>query len=363
MTANAEDVDTGIAIRLAVQRDSFRLALETELPGNGVISIFGASGSGKTSLLRAIAGLDRIPGGYVRVNGEVWQNGAYCLPTHQRRLGFVFQEASLFPHLRVAANLNYGARRAKAGSQHLEQAIDLLALGPLLDCYPAQLSGGEQQRVAIARALATEPGLLLMDEPLSALDVAMRQEILPYLKRMHDTLAIPLLYVSHAPDEVAQLADYLLLLERGRMLAAGPLADILTRLDMPTMLGEEAGAVINARVNKIDSEWLLARVEFTGGELWICDSGFATGQEVRLRVLARDVSIATSKPGETSIQNILSGEIESIAEQGHTGMALLRLRTGCQCLLARLTRRAVAQLQLEPGRRVWLQIKSTALLK
>ena len=215
--------DTGIRARFKLDYSGFSLDVDLDLPGRGVTALFGHSGSGKTTLLRAIAGLEHAPGGTLSVNGDVWQDAATFRPTHRRPLGYVFQEASLFPHLDVRANLEFGQKRVPQAQRRvsLDQAVALLNIGHLLGRKPARLSGGERQRVGIARALATSPRLLLMDEPLAALDFALKQEILPYLERLHDELDIPVLYVSHAPDEVARLADHIVVMEGGRAVAAG----------------------------------------------------------------------------------------------------------------------------------------------
>ena len=207
----------GIRARFRLDYSGFSLDVDLDLPGRGVTALFGPSGSGKTTLLRAIAGLEHAPGGALAVNGDVWQDTVRFVPTHKRSLGYVFQEASLFPHLSVQGNLQYGQKRVPVAQRRvsLDQAIALLDIGHLLDRKPARLSGGERQRIGIARALATSPRLLLMDEPLAALDHARKQEILPYLERLHDELDIPVLYVSHAPDEVARLADHIVGVARG----------------------------------------------------------------------------------------------------------------------------------------------------
>ena len=256
-----------IHARFKLDYPGFSLDVDLTLPGQGVTALFGHSGSGKTTLLRAIAGLERVAGGRLAVNGETWQDDAVFRPTHQRPLGYVFQEASLFPHLSVQANLEYGQKRVPAAVRRvsLDQAVAMLDIGHLLGRKPARLSGGERQRVGIARALATSPRLLLMDEPLAALDHARKQEILPYLERLHDELDIPVLYVSHAPDEVARLADHIVVMEGGRALATGPLTDTLARLDLPIKLGEDAGVVLDAVVAERDAEWHLAHMEFAGG--------------------------------------------------------------------------------------------------
>lgn len=362
---------TGIQARFRLDWPGFSLDVDLDLPARGVTALFGHSGSGKTSLLRCIAGLERAPLGRLTINGEVWQDdGAkgqrsrgHWLPTHQRPLGYVFQEASLFPHLTVMGNLRYGLQRSTGAVRvSLDQAIELLGIGHLLERKPEQLSGGERQRVGMARALALSPRLLLMDEPLAALDVKRKQEILPYLERLHAELDIPVIYVSHSPDEVARLADHIVVMDGGRAVAAGPLKDTLARLDLPIHLGEDAGVVLDAVVAERDAQWHLACVEFPGGSLWVRDAGHALGQAVRVRILARDVSIALQRITHTSIQNCLSAVVDEIADDHHPALALVRLKVGQSPVLARLTRRSAVGLGLSPGLPVWVQIKAVALV-
>jgi molybdate transport system ATP-binding protein len=227
---------------------------------------------------------------------------------------------------------------------------------------PARLSGGEKQRAGIARALATSPRLLLMDEPLAALDLARKREILPFLERLHDELEIPVLYVSHAADEVAHLADHLVVLDGGRALADGPLTEILARLDVPVRLGEDAGVVLDAVVAERDATWHLARADFAGGHFWVRDSGVPAGRRVRVRVLARDVSVALARQSDTSILNALPATVSEIADDTHPALALVRLQVGESALVARLTKRSASALRLEPGTPVWAQIKAVALV-
>ncbi|MEY4642256.1 MAG: hypothetical protein RLZZ227_2250, partial [Pseudomonadota bacterium] len=335
-----------------------------DLPGRGVTALFGPSGSGKTTLLRCIAGLERAPQGRLVVDGVVWQDANTWLPTHRRPLGFVFQEACLFPHLTVLGNLEYGMKRS-AGERRvsLDHAIALLGIETLLARKPARLSGGERQRVAIARALAVAPRVLLMDEPLSALDMQRRSEILPYLERLHEELEIPVLYVSHTPDEVARLADHLVLIERGRIVASGPLGATLTRLDLPMKLGGDSGAVIEGAIALVDPQWHLVRVDFDGGSLWTRDQGISAGRRVRVRVLANDVSLALEKSEHTSIQNLLPGVVDAIADDSHPGQLLVRVKVGEVMLLASVTRRAAAALNLRIAQQLWVQVKSVALLE
>ena len=353
-----------IQARFKLSYPGFMLDVDLDLPGKGVTALYGPSGCGKTSVLRCMAGLTRTPVGQLTVNGEVWQSDALFMPTHQRPLGYVFQEAALFEHLSVRRNLLYGQARVAAAARRIEldSVVDLLGITHLLERMPPGLSGGERQRVAIARALLTSPRLLLMDEPLAALDVARKNEFLPYLERLHDELDIPVVYVSHAPDEVARLADTIVVMQQGRAVAVGPLTETLARLDLPVHLGEDAGVVLQAVVAERDTAWHLARVEFTGGSLWVRDAGHAIGHAVRVRILARDVSIALTPVSGISIQNCLPATVDQIAADYHPALALLRLRLGTSPLLARLTRRSAVGLGLAPGQQVWVQIKAVALV-
>ncbi len=354
-------------IRLKLNRADFVLDVDLELPGRGITVLFGVSGSGKTSLLRCVAGLERTPGALVSIAGETWQDDAASvyLPTWQRPLGYVFQEASLFEHLNVRGNLQFGLKRIKgaADASALGAAIDLLGISALLERKTTQLSGGERQRVAIARALATQPRLLLLDEPLAALDHARRQDILPWLERLRDELKIPMLYVTHSSDEVARLADTLVVLDAGQVKACGPVAHVLAGLDMPVVLGDDAGALLSATVEERDERWQLAQLKFNGGSLWVRDTGLPLGRQVRVRVLARDVSIALAKPSHTSIQNLLPCVVQAVVLDTHASQTLIQLLCGQSVLLARVTSRAVNELQLAPGMQVWAQVKSVALVE
>lgn len=350
--------------RFRLTYPGFDLDVDLALPDQGVTALFGPSGCGKTTVLRCMAGLVQADQGLLCVAGETWQGDGVFLPTHSRPLGYVFQEANLFPHLSVRRNLLYGQSRVPAAHHRvaLDHVVALLGLEHLLERMPQGLSGGERQRVAIARALLTSPRLLLMDEPLAALDTARKADILPYLERLHDELDIPVVYVSHAPDEVARLADHIVVLKAGRVVVAGPLQETLANVDSPIHLGEDAGVVLQATVAERDAAWHLARVEFPGGSLWVRDAGHALGETVRVRILARDVSVALAPPTATSIQNCLSATVEQLADDCHPALALLRLRAGPSPLLARLTRRAAAGLGLHAGQPVWVQIKAVALV-
>ena len=354
-------------VRLNLTRPSFTLDVDLDLPGDGITVLFGASGSGKTSLLCCVAGLEHTPGALVRIAGETWQDddaGIY-LPTWQRPLGYVFQEASLFAHLNVRKNLQFGLKRSQSptNTAALEPAIALLGIAALLDRSTDQLSGGERQRVAIARALATQPRLLLLDEPLASLDQARRQDILPWLERLRDELKIPMLYVTHSSDEVARLADTLVVLDAGKVKACGPVSEVLAATDATAVLGDDTGALLDATVAERDARWHMARLAFNGGSLWLRDTGLALGRKVRVRVLARDVSVATQEPQQTSIQNLLPCAVQSITADTHPSQALVRMACGDSVLLARITARAVDALKLVPGMAVWAQVKAAALVE
>jgi len=354
----------GIQARFRMQLEGFALDANFEAPATGVTALFGPSGSGKTTLLRCVAGLERVAG-KLQVNGEIWQDENSFMPTHNRPLGYVFQEASLFPHLSVRANLEYGYKRIAVLEQkvQLDHVVEWLGLGSLIERGdPAKLSGGERQRVAIGRALLTSPRILLMDEPLSALDANSKQEILPYLERLHRELNIPVLYVSHAMDEVARLADHLVLLEKGRVIASGGLHETLARLDLPTAHFDDAGAVIEAQLAEQDETYHLTCIDFAGGELWVGKVDRPLGSLVRARVLARDVSIATEMPHSSSISNILEGQISEIRDEGVDKVMLCITIGAQQVLLSRITRRSRDQLGLSLGQQVFAQVKSVALM-
>lgn len=353
-----------VRARFRLPYPAFTLDVDVDLPGQGITALFGRSGSGKTTLLRCIAGLEKAAAGFLAVNGEIWQDGACRLPVHRRPLGYVFQEPRLFPHLDVAANLDFGRRRIAAQQRRvsLARAVELLGIGHLLDRRCDRLSGGERQRVAIARALATSPRLLLMDEPLAALDHARKQEILPYLEQLRDELEMPVLYVSHAPDEVARLADHLVVIDEGRVVTQGPLSEVLACVEPPLRLGDDAGVVFSGTVVERDAEWHLARIVFAGGEVWVRDGGAAVGRRVRLRILARDVSIARSRHGDFSIMNLLPATVISHVAEDHPALVLVQLQVGGTPILARLTRHSARRLELAPGQQVWAQIKAVAVV-
>jgi len=361
-----------IHLQINIARSAFQLNLDIQLPGQGITAIFGPSGSGKTTLLRAVAGLEKNPQGLIQIGENIWQDtkqGIY-IPTWQRPLGYVFQESSLLPHLSAAENLNFGLKRVlksansapTAANKALQVSIELLGIGSLLQRMPAELSGGERQRVAIARAIAMQPQLLLMDEPLASLDAARRQEIFPWLARLRDELKMPMLYVTHSAEEVARLADHLVVLDQGHVKAQGSVSAVLTQVVNPVVVGEDAGALIAGCIGAVDAQWHLSRVDFDGGCIWMRDAGLPVGKAVRIRILARDVSLAISEPTNTSIQNQLRGSIQSITSDPHPSQVMVVLKCGAEEVLARVTNRAVNELALQVGMPVWAQVKSVALV-
>ncbi len=359
-------------LQLRMDRSAFKLDVDLQLPGQGITAIFGPSGSGKTTLLRAVAGLEKNQQGRIQIGANVWQDTlqGIDLPTWQRALGYVFQESSLLPHLSVKDNLNFGLKRAlnslgnvqTEAAKALQASIELLGIGSLLQRMPDQLSGGERQRVAIARAIAMQPQLLLMDEPLASLDAARRQEIFPWLAKLRDELKMPMLYVTHSAEEVTRLADYLVVLEQGQVKAQGPVGTVLTQVVNPVVIGEDAGALIAGHIGAVEAEWHLSRVDFEGGRIWMRDAGLPVGKAVRIRILARDVSLATAEPLNTSIQNQLQGVIQSITPDAHPSQVMVVLKCGTEEVLARVTRRAISELGLQLGMPVWAQVKSVALV-
>lgn len=358
-----------ISANLALRYPGFELDVSLALPGAGASVLLGPSGCGKTTVLRALAGLERAHG-RVAVNGQVWQDDVASprvfLPTHRRAIGVVFQEASLFPHLSVQGNLDYGRRRVDAARQRVsfDEAVGLLGIGHLLSRRPERLSGGERQRVAIARALLTSPDLLLMDEPLSALDVARKAEVLPYLERLSGQARVPMVYVTHALDEAARLAEHLVLMDAGKVLASGPASSLFARLDLPLSHLDDAASLIDGVVLAHDEAYGLSELAIGDLRLWVGRTQVPMGQPVRARILARDVSVALSHAQDSSIANILPATVASCRQDGQdTVMLGLALATqGAPLLLARVTRRSADALRLTIGQRVFAQVKGVALI-
>lgn len=351
-----------VDIAFAGSLGAFHLDAAFTVPATGVTALFGPSGCGKTSILRAIAGLNRIQTGHCIVAGDVWQDATTFRPAHYRPIGYVFQEASLFPHLSVRRNLLFGAPKGQGGPIAFDTVIDLLGLHPMLDRSPQHLSGGERQRVAIGRALLSQPKLLLMDEPLSALDRDTRAEILPFLQRLHTSLQIPILYVTHDMAEVEQLADHLVLMQSGRVLAAGPLATLQSDPTLPLFRRRDATVSLDGTAGSYDPAYGLLTLNVHGGTFLVPSSPVRPGTHRRLQIAARDVSIATA-PANSTILNILPARILSTTPAGdHELVAILALGDGTGAhLLARVTRQSWTRLNLYVGQPIHAQIKAAAL--
>jgi molybdate transport system ATP-binding protein len=352
-----------IRVDLRLSRGDFRLAADFEVPAVGFTALFGPSGCGKTTLLRAIAGLEPAADGLLRVGRDTWQDGARRLPPHRRPLGYVFQQPVLFAHLGVRENLRFGMQRRQGDRPGLEfdQVVDLLGLSAMLGRRVPGLSGGERQRVAIAQALLSKPRLLLMDEPLSALDQASRSVLLPYLDEMQRQLAIPVLYVSHALDEVARLTDRMVLMRDGQVVTSGEINELLTRLDLQMAHGRNAEAVIKATIHAHDPVDQLTELRFAGGQLWVPRVEASPGTEVRLRVRARDVSLALAPLQGSSILNSFPVVVSELVDDG-PAQVMVRLSADGATLLTRVTRRSLRLLAIAPGKRLHAQVKSVALL-
>ncbi len=358
-----------IAARFRGTLGTFALEVAFNAPMQGVTALFGPSGCGKTTVLRCVAGLQRLADGDLAVGDEVWQAGAAFRPPYERAVGYVFQEASLFPHLSVRRNLLYGQRRAlRRGASEavrFDEVVALLGIEDLLDRAPLRLSGGERQRVAVGRALLSQPRLLLMDEPLAGLDRFSKDEILPYLEALHATLSIPILYVSHDMAEVERLADHLVLMDAGRAVACGPLQDLQADPELPVARLPEASVALNATVTGYDPAYGLATLAVDGGTIVVPGDYGAPGAARRMRVRASDVSLAREPPAASTILNILPARIAAAEAQDTAQMnVVVRLGAAGQGarLLARVTRKSWVTLGLRPGDLVHAQVKSIALV-
>lgn len=347
-----------IRARYALQRESFALDVDLDLPMRGITGLFGASGAGKTTLLRCIAGLESADG-TLAVAGDTWQDEGTCRSAQDRAIGYVFQEPRLFDHLSVRDNIDYGRKR-RGGDATIEEVVELLGLTGLLARRPDELSGGEAQRVAIARALCCAPRFVLMDEPLAALDQARKDEILPYLERVHAESRVPIIYVSHNIEEVCRLCDHLVVIDGGRIVANGDLQSVLVDPDVAGLGGDNAGTVIEGRAVAIDDADGIVRIEISAGEFLVPAAAIGIGTSLRLRIKASDVSLCREKPADSTILNIVPVRIESIRLLGRSSAAV-RLALGDDLLLAHVTQRSVKQLGLQEGEEVYAQIKSIAL--
>ena len=355
-----------INARFKVEHHDFNLDIKLRLPEQGVSALFGPSGSGKTTCLRAMAGLEKLPDSYFAIGDTVWQDSekGIFVPPHQREIGYVFQEASLFAHLNVRDNLNFGRRRIAPAARKVKfkNICNILGLNPLLDRPPASLSGGERQRVAIARALLTSPKLLLMDEPLSALDHALKNEVLPYLERLHQELSIPIVYVSHSPDEVARLADYLVIIKQGRLMKSGPLAEVMLDTDAGMCFYDGLSSMLYAEIMQHKEDYL-TKLAIGHLQLVVPQINSPVNSKLRCRINAKDVSLCLSPPADSSISNVLPGTVTDIEKLNTPGERMITVKISAQqYLLASITYASTKRLKLHPGCTVWAQIKSVVIL-
>jgi molybdate transport system ATP-binding protein len=353
-----------LEVAVSKRRGGFGLAAEFAAPIPGVIAVFGRSGSGKTTLVNLVCGLLAPDEGRVRLGNEVLcdTRAGIAVPVERRRIGYVFQDARLFPHLSVAGNLRYGERRAAAAARVVgfEEVVSLLGLGSLLGRRPWQLSGGERQRVSLGRALLSQPRLLLLDEPMASLDVARREEVLPYLEALRDRFSIPMLYVSHQFEEVLRLATHLVLLDAGRVLAQGSVDEMSLRPELRSIVGPDlVGAVVEGVVTRLDAEHGSAELAVGRGTLQVGVRGVAVGARVRLQLLARDIILATQPVQGLSVRNALASTVTAIEDDDY-GAALVRCDVGGATVLARITDNARRALDLQPGDAVWALVKAVS---
>nr|WP_298688714.1 molybdenum ABC transporter ATP-binding protein [uncultured Dongia sp.] len=352
-----------LSFDLSIAFGDFSLAVAERLPLQGITALFGPSGCGKSTLLRILAGLERRAVGHIMLAGETWQDGEISIPTYRRGIGYVFQDARLFPHLDVASNLRYAEKRSQGMSSaiHFDQVVVALDLGDLLRRSAPSLSGGERQRVAIGRTLLTRPRLLLMDEPLASLDFKRKGEILPYIERLPDAFGVPIIYVTHDIEEVARLADRMIVLQNGRVVVTGDVESVLARLDLPGGNEQfEAGAALTAHVLRHDPHYRLSQLDLHGQTIMVPQIDAAIGSSLRLRIRARDVAIATERPSAISVRNILSVHILEIMATLDSPHADILLDIGGSTLRARITRQSVDELQLAPGHAVFAVVKSVS---
>jgi len=352
-----------IKIKAFSKKNDFTLDMDFETRINGIVGIFGPSGCGKTSLLRIIAGLDQVESAQVIINGLIWQDHNQFVPVHKRGVGFVFQRSGLFPHLTVRGNLEYAFKRTDKSEPKIsfDDAVNKLAVNNLLERRVHQLSGGEQQRVAVARALLANPNILLFDEPLAALDYKRKAEILPYLEILQDELNIPILYVSHSIDEIARLADTVILMDNGRVVEIDKTKNILTRLDLSLSHRDNAEAIIEATVQEHDEHYALTKLLFSAGNFFVPQSTLSIGQMVRLRIAAKDVSLTLAQQTDTSILNIFPATINALSNEG-SSQVIAQLLVGDEIILSRITKKSAEHLELTIGKKVYAQAKSVALL-
>lgn len=355
-----------IVAKFDICYEEFSLSLDLTLPAKGVTVLFGHSGSGKTTCLRAMAGLEKLSHGFFSLPGEVWQDSqqGHFVPTYKRNIGYVFQEAGLFPHLSVRKNLEYGLKRVPEARRKVDMnsICSLLGIEHLLERSTTRLSGGERQRISIARALLTSPDLLLMDEPLSALDNGRKAEILPYLETLHKELSIPVIYVTHSVEELARLADHIVLFDQGKIVASDSAIAIMSDPQYQGLFGDGLGSILDTTIAEHCNDHV-TRLDVGGNiDFWIREHYGIIGEQYRCRILASDVSVCLTRPKDSSISNELLTTIVQIEPATKLGEIALVLETNNGIrLLSLITQRSLQQLGLSSGMKVWAQIKSVAI--
>jgi molybdate transport system ATP-binding protein len=350
-----------IEVDFQLKRHNFFLEVKIEFPESGITALFGSSGCGKTTLLRCIAGLEPSVLGSLQVGDTVWQNDRFFLPPHKRPIGYVFQGAVLFPHLSVHGNLDFALKRASEQRISFDEAVSLTGISHLLERHTTNLSGGERQRVALARALLSSPKFLLMDEPLAALDRESKAQLIPYIEQLHETLSIPILYVSHSIEEVAHLADQMILLSNGRVQGNGAISEMLTSLSLPLARSDNAVSIIEAIVVKHDENYHLTCMRFDGGEILLPREDLSIGKSVRIAIHARDVSLVWQPSKHTSILNIIPVIVKEVSTLNQA-QVLVRLMATNTLLLARITQKSAVVLEVKPGATLYAQVKSVSLI-
>ncbi len=357
---------THIHARFVDQLDAFKLDVELLIPARGVTAIFGQSGSGKTTVLRCLAGLHKARNGHVVLGETIWQDDSRFIPVHKRDIGYVFQDANLFDHMNVRGNLLYGRKRSKqTGGVDFDEAVRLMGLQELLERNPQTLSGGERQRVAITRALLSHPKMLLMDEPLSALDRFAKNEIIPYLEKLHDILSIPVVFISHDTDEVERLADHLIIMEKGRVAASGPLLDVLADPTLFIAQSSKTASVFDARISAYDEDDAMTHMDIAGTPLLVPGPVGEVGGSHRVRILATDVSLAVEKPSRTTILNVLQAKICDIhaIDEARVNVVLCLSEEISARLIARISKRSLEAFGFHVDQVVYAQVKGVSMVE
>ncbi|NVK20472.1 MAG: molybdenum ABC transporter ATP-binding protein [Methylocystaceae bacterium] len=353
-----------ITARFKGQLDQFQLDVDFTIPSVGVTALFGQSGCGKTTVLRCLAGLERVTEGDLRINGAVWQDQSSFVKPHHRPVGYVFQDANLFDHLDVKGNLLFGHKRSsqKNDGPFFEGVVSLMGLSNLLDRPVQMLSGGERQRVAIGRALLSHPKLLLMDEPLSALDRFAKEEIIPYLQKMHQALSIPIIYISHDSEEVERLADHLILMEKGRIVKSGPLFDMLSDPKLFIAKSSKTASVFEGVICHFDEADQITSLQFCNRTFHVPGYVGEVGETRRVRIVATDVSLANEMPSKTTILNVFESRIIEIVAIDEARYNVV-LELGTAKLIARISKRSLSHFDFQIGQSVFAQVKAVSMVE